>query len=295
MSSLDHLPAVSVVVPVYNGQATLPQCLDSLLQLRYPADRLELIVVDNASTDGTPAILRHLGDKFRIMREEKRGAGAARNCGIRAARGDCIALTDADCVVDPDWLVELIQPLADPGVGVSGGRILSVEPCNRIERFGERIHDHRRALEEYVPPYAISMNWVSRRSTLLQVGLFDEALLRGQDVDLAWRIHAAGFRLVYRHSALVYHRNERSLRGLLAEGLVHGYNAVAVRRKHATSLRAKTAGRYSPLGPLRRVVARVLRGPERLESFFALVFDLGKLIGHFLASVRSGARTDSLP
>src|SRR6188474_2967712 len=181
MASAD-LPAVSVVVPVYNGQATLLPCLHSLLQLRYPADRMELIVVDNASTDATAAILEGVRDQLRVLREDKRGPAAARNRGIRAARGDCIALTDADCVVDPDWLAELVRPLADPEVGISGGRIRSVQPCNRIERFGERIHDHRRALEELVPPYAISMNWASRRAVLLDVGLFDETLLRDEDV-----------------------------------------------------------------------------------------------------------------
>lgn len=294
MASAD-LPAVSVVVPVYNGQATLLPCLHSLLQLRYPADRMELIVVDNASTDATAAILEGVRDQLRVLREDKRGPAAARNRGIRAARGDCIALTDADCVVDPDWLAELVRPLADPEVGISGGRIRSVQPCNRIERFGERIHDHRRALEELVPPYAISMNWASRRAVLLDVGLFDETLLRDEDVDLAWRIRAAGFRLVYRASALVYHRNERTLRGLLAEGYAHGYYAVAVRRKYAARLGEPGATRYRPVHALLTAAAGVLRGAQRLDSFYALVFDLGKAIGHFSASARSGGRAVPLP
>lgn len=288
MASSDALPAVSVVVPVYNGQATLDSCLQSLLRLNYPADRLELIVVDNGSTDGTPALLERVQDRFRILQEAKPGPAAARNSGIRAARGDCIALTDADCTVDPDWLAELVQPLAAPDVGIAGGRILSVEPCNRIERFGESIHDHRRALEEFVPPYAISMNWASRRSVLLEVGLFDETLLRGEDVDLAWRIAAAGFRLVYRHGALIRHRNERSLRGLFGEGYAHGYYAPAVRRKHGL-------GSYSSVRPLLRHTAGILRGPGRLESFHAFVFDLGKAIGDFTAAARPGARAGTLP
>jgi len=295
MASPDFLPAVSVIVPVYNGRATLLPCLDSLLRLHYPADRLELIVVDNASTDDTPAILDRWQDKLRILREDKRGPSAARNRGIRAARGECIALTDADCVVDPDWLAELVRPLASPEVGVSGGRILSVEPCNRIERFGEKIHDHRRALEELVPPYAISMNWASRRSVLLDAGLFDETLLRDEDVDLAWRIRAAGFRLVYRHSALIYHHNERTLRGLVAEGYAHGYYAVALRRKYEARLRAEGVAGYFPVRPLLRDAARVLHGAERRDSFYAFVFDLGKAIGHFTASARLGARTETLP
>lgn len=285
MASREHLPTVSVIVPVRNGGATLLPCLQSLLGLRYPAERLELIVVDNGSTDDTPAILAGFRDRLRVLDEPKRGAAAARNTGIRAARGDCIALTDADCVVDPDWLAELVQPLARPDVGVSGGRILSVEPGNRIERFGEKIHDHRRALEEFLPPYAISMSWASRRAVLLDVGLFDEALLRGQDVDLAWRIHAAGLRFVYRHDARIYHRNERTLRGLFAEGHTHGYFGVAVQRKHGVPL--------SPsMRPLLRDAVAVLRGGERLDSFFAFIFDLGKAMGRGRAWVRRRVRSE---
>lgn len=285
---------MSVVVPVYNGQASLRECLDSLLRLRYPSDRLELLVVDNGSTDDTPAILEGLRHRIRVLREAKRGPSAARNCGIRAARGEYIALTDADCVVDPDWLAELVRPLASPDVGVSGGRILSVRPCNRIERFGERIHDHRRALEEFEPPYAISMNWASRRSVLLDVGLFDESLLRGEDVDLAWRIRAAGFRLVYRDAALVYHRNERTLRGLLAEGYAHGYHAVAVNRKHGATLGSDRSLRYFPVRPLLRDAAGMIRGAGRIESLCAFVFDLGKAIGHFRAPARPAAPTETV-
>jgi GT2 family glycosyltransferase len=294
VSSPDFLPRVSVIVPVYNGQETILPCLHSLFGLRYPADRLELIVVDNGSTDDTPAIVGRLQDRLRIMREDRRGPAAARNRGIREASGDCIALTDADCVVDPDWLAELVQPLAAPEVGISGGRILSMEPCNRIERFGEKIHDHRRALEEFEPPYAIAMNWASRRSVLLEAGLFDETLLRGEDVDLAWRIRAAGFRLVYRHTALIYHRNERTLRGLLAEGYAHGYYAVAVRRKYHAALPEKGAARYAPMRPLLHDAAGVLHGADRLESFYRFVFDLGKALGHFRASARHGPRPETL-
>ena len=144
-----------------------------------------------------------------------------------------------------------------------------------------------------MPPYAISMNWASRRAVLTEVGLFDESLLRAEDVDLAWRIRAAGLRLVYRDSALIRHRNERTLRGLFAEGYAHGYYAVALRRKYQAGLRAERAAGYSPLRPLLRDLAGVLRG--RRDAFYALVFDLGKAIGHGAASARPGARTDTSP
>ena len=79
------------------------------------------------------------------------------------------------------------------GLGFHAVRSWAIDHANRVAQFGERIHDHRRSIEEYSPPFAITMNWASRQAILHEVGLFDESLLRGEDVELSWRIHAAGY------------------------------------------------------------------------------------------------------
>ena len=272
-------PRTSIVVPVRNGAETIEDCLGSILSLDHPADAFEVIVVDNSSTDRTPAILKRFAGRIRIVQEAKRGAASARNCGVRAARGDLIAFVDADCVVDPQWLSQLLPPLASTRVGIVGGRILATQPCNWIERFGERIHDNQRAIEELTPPYAITMNWASPRAVLEQVGLFDESLLRGQDVDLAWRIHQAGFALVYRPEARVHHRNERTITGLFAEGCVHGYHADAVRTRHRASLPPHMASRMSAVLRALRRAAGSWAAADRSEAVCGFVFNLGKATG----------------
>ena len=108
-----YRPHVSLIVAIYNAAATLRDCLESLLQLDYPRSHLEVLCVDNASTDDTPRILEGYGDRFRILREEKRGPAAARNAGLRRTVGEVVALTDSDCVVDPNWLGHLVGPLRD--------------------------------------------------------------------------------------------------------------------------------------------------------------------------------------
>lgn len=231
------LPRASVIVAVYNGAATLGACLDSLLGLDYPADRVELLCVDNASTDGTARLLASYGTRLRVSREMVRGPAAARNRGLAQATGEVVAFTDADCTVDRAWLRQLVAPLADPSVGVAGGRILSRRPCNWIEAFGERIHDHARAIYGMRPPYAITMNWASRRAVLEEVGRFNAALLRGSDVECAWRLQAAGYRLAYAPQAVIYHRNERTPWGLVHEGYTHAFHALPVRALHAELLR----------------------------------------------------------
>ncbi len=281
MIQAQALLPVSVIVPVRNGEATLEVCLESLLRLDYPAELHEILCVDNGSTDRTPEILRRFDKHVRIEHAARRGAAAARNQGIRAARHPYVAFTDADCVVDPAWLRHLVPPLHDSSVGIVGGAVLARIGANAVERFGEKIHNHRRAIEELIPPYAITMSWASPRALLLDVGSFDERLLRGQDAELAYRIGARGCRLVYAEGAIVRHHNESTVRGLFLEGYTHGRLAPQVRDMHVATLGPR---------PWRQQIRKALRrvwhtevlagkdGPWR-DHAFAFLFNLGKALG----------------
>ncbi|MEO8576944.1 MAG: glycosyltransferase [Gemmatimonadales bacterium] len=272
------VPRVSVIVPIYNGERTIGECVESIFALSFPRDDFELLLIDNASTDGTRKILDLYNDRAVILHEAKRGPAAARNCGLRRAMGETVAFTDADCVVDRDWLARIIAPLKDAGVGIAGGMIRAIKPCNAVEEFGERIHDHQLAIEHYSPPYAITMNWASRRSVLEKAGPFDEELLRCEDCDLAYRIVAAGYRIVHEPAAVVYHRNERSLGGLIAEGYAHGYHSISLLNKHEEFVRAFVSGRERG-----RPAARE---PRPNESLYWKVFNFGKATGKAVASLR---------
>jgi len=276
-------PSVSVVVAAYDAAAVVGDCLRSLAALAYSKDRLEIIVVDNQSHDDTAAIVRAFGPAVVLTSEARRGAAAARNRGIAEARGEIVAFTDADCVVDPEWLAELVTGLRDPAVGIAGGRIRALRPCTRIAELGEDIHDHAQAMQS-TPPYAISMNWASPKRVLDEVGRFDEAFLRGQDVDLTYRIMRAGHRLAYVDRAVVYHRNRATLVALLREARMHGRGAVAVRRAHAAYL-----AEFPPAQSYRRRILgrlRRLRDVRHLDrGLFWLAFELGKISGEL--SVRS--------
>jgi len=277
-------PSVSVVVAAYNAAAVIGDCLHSLVELEYPRERLEIIVVDNDSKDATARVAGEFADRVNVLLEPRRGASAARNRGIEHATGDVIAFTDADCVVERSWLTELIAPLADPGVGISGGRILALRPCTRIAELGEDIHDHARAMRSE-PPYAITMNWASPASVLRKVGPFDESLLRCQDVDLAYRIAQAGHRFAYAERAVVHHRNRSTLRALLREAYLHGRGSLAVRRIHARYLEA-----FPPPPPYWRRMRGHLRlfrnVGQRQRAAFRLVFDLGKMGGELRGELR---------
>jgi glycosyltransferase involved in cell wall biosynthesis len=282
------IPDVSIIVPVYNGERTLDSCVQSLLALNYPREHVELIFVNNASTDGTSAILTRYGDRVRVVFEKKGGPAAARNRGLREARHEIVAMTDADCVVDPNWLRFLIPWLENRSVGIVGGTILSKRPCNTIEQFGERIHDHHRAINVYEPPYVITMNWASRRSLVSQCCFFDDSFIRGEDVDLSYRIFQAGHKLNFSPEAIVYHSNEHTYSGLFHEGFLHGFYSVQVIKKHQILLatfghRGINRGSYlTLLSSLKRSILGVQAADARCD----FVFNSGKKVGKIVGSIR---------
>ena len=109
---------VSIVVPLYNNRRTLGACLDALAAQRFEGPR-DVIVVDNGSTDGSQDLVR--GRPFtRLLSCPIPGPAAARNWGIAAARYELVALTDADCLPEPAWLVELVKGLTEDLAGVGG-------------------------------------------------------------------------------------------------------------------------------------------------------------------------------
>jgi glycosyltransferase involved in cell wall biosynthesis len=283
-----YLPNVSVVVPVHNSEKTVERCILSLLELNYPKESLELLFVNNASTDRTSDILNQYGDEIHILYEGKRGPAAARNKGLLNARGDVIAFTDSDCVVDKDWLQNIISPLEDPLVGVVGGQILSKRPCNEIEEFGDYIHDHNKAINVYKPPYVITMNWSSRLSVLKEVSLFDESFMRCEDVDLAHRVSQSGYSLVFKPEAIIYHRNENTLGGLFREGFLHGFYSVQTLKRHRTFLKNFGHRRFDGRTYTAIVSSLIdyILGREPNHSFCCFTFDSGKKIGKIFGSVR---------
>ena len=120
--------AVSVIIPIYNGQSDLPDLLQSLYAQAYDRDRVEYLIIDNGSQDNTWNALKQAeieaqADSFplKILQEPKiQGSYAARNQGIQAATAEILAFTDADCRPEPDWLTNLMQPF-DSNLTIDSG------------------------------------------------------------------------------------------------------------------------------------------------------------------------------
>lgn len=125
---MSALPFVSVIIPTYNRSASLRQTVDTFRVQSYPADRWELLLVDNASTDDTWDVIRELADsdnRIKAIRELRRGAHFARNTGAVAARGSVLYFTDDDMLANADLIERIVEGFdADPQVAVVTGRVV---------------------------------------------------------------------------------------------------------------------------------------------------------------------------
>jgi glycosyltransferase involved in cell wall biosynthesis/SAM-dependent methyltransferase len=213
---VESFPLISIVIPVFNAQDTLVLCLDSISQLRYPTSRLETIVVDNGSTDSSVNIAGNYNVTL-LHESSVKSSYAARNTGVKAARGDLIAFTDADCIVTPDWLTHLAAHWQDETAGCFAGEIEAYQPGDLIEQFSDRQGILRQSgtLSCTYLPYTQTANSAYRKSVFEQVGLFDPDMTSGGDADIAWRMQQKlGLKIKFVPEALVYHKHRTSIEGL---------------------------------------------------------------------------------
>jgi cellulose synthase/poly-beta-1,6-N-acetylglucosamine synthase-like glycosyltransferase len=219
----------TVVIPAYNASATLPACLSALRRQTQPAD--EIIVIDDGSLDETAQVARRLGAS--VSRQQHQGPAAARNRGIQLARGETVLFTDADCEPAPDWVAEMLQPLADPAVaGVKGVyRTKQTQVVARLVQceFAERYDLLARGPSiDFVDTHAAAF----RMSALRQIGGFDPAFIGNEDVDLSFRLAQAGYRLVFNRRAAVFHRHPATWNRYVRLKASRGYWRMLAYRLH---------------------------------------------------------------
>ena len=221
-------PFVSVIVPVLNREKTIGACLDSLLNLDYP--QFEVIVVDGGSRDRTREIVAE--HPVKLLIDVRRGVYAARNTGVKAAKGEMVFFTDSDCIADRNVLKNLVRNFADVGIEGVGGQISSYNPTNSVERFADLAgivkFNRPKGLLEWNKNTLLSggfytANAIYRKRIIEEVGGFDEDFtFGGGDYDFAWRIQRAGYRLTFDPEAIVYHAHRSTLSGLVKQFFGYG-------------------------------------------------------------------------
>lgn len=224
---------VSIVLPVYNGLPDLDAQLEAIAAQDYAGD-VELIVSDNGSTDGLRPHLQELSLPLSMRTVDasaKRGVSYARNVGVKAARGDIIAVVDHDDVVHPNWLTEMVRAL-DRFDAVGGA--LEIESLNAPEVAAWRdVPPPGSLFPTAYLPYAPGCNFAMWRRVFDKVGGFDEDLIGGaEDVDYSWRIQQAGLTLGHAADALVAYRIRTTVRRSFEQGRGYGRTSYQLSSKH---------------------------------------------------------------
>ena len=231
---------VSVVVSAYDAKDDLLECLLSLEAQTY--EPLEVVVVDDASTDGTADALHAFAEKTAlnlvvIKNEQNLGVAGARNVGIARARGEIIAFLDADAVAESGWVTELLGGFRDDEVVGVGG--LTVEKSignvwELLEKGSDRIGDR----EGYVA--CVRGCNMAFRGDVLRTRLFDDEIKYGfEETLLCDLLNEEGHKLYYRPQALVRHDRRSSAAGLLMQKYQRGKSAVWYRKKRGKPLMYK--------------------------------------------------------
>jgi glycosyltransferase involved in cell wall biosynthesis len=269
---------VTVIVPVLDGARTMPALLRNLMTQVGAPERREIIIVDNGSTDGSQAIAASTPG-VTLLEAPIPGASAARNVGLRAARGRIVACLDVDAQPTRRWLAELVAGFTEPSVILVAGGVASYPPATAAQRFSRRhgLSDATRFRLDGTSLFANTRNMAVRRDAALAVGGWAEDMLRCEDVDFTIRIlDAFGGAVVLRESALVFHHDRETDDELRLQAQGYGFGMALLYQRYPArypwgwrqrwALMRRTA-RYVGGESAERIRAVVGRSdPDRLEQ-----------------------------
>jgi len=214
------LPRASIIIPVHGRSEFTRQCLNTVLSDRSPAPRFEVIVVDDASPDDTPAVLAEYGDKVRVVAlPDNCGFAGACNAGAAAARGDYLIFLNNDTIPQPGWLGGLVgYANTNPAATVVGAKLLFLDHTVQhagvaiwLDRYPHHLYagfpeDHPAVNKARRFQAVTAACCLVRRGAFAAVGGFDRAFVNGwEDVDLCLRLGERGHQIHYTPQSVVYH------------------------------------------------------------------------------------------
>lgn len=226
--------SVSVIIPTYNGASRIGRCLDSLKKQNTGCD-LEVIVVNDGSTDNTVEVIRNYHSWVRVLSQNNAGPAAARNRGASEASGHIIMFTDDDCETAPGWLNAMLQPFCDlEVVGTKGA--YRTNQVQLMARFVQAEYEDKYRIMaqhadiDFIDTYSAAF----RRDKFLEMNGYDTEfpVACAEDVELSYRMAARGWRMSFVPDAIVYHQHPNSLLGYIKKKFKFAFWRVLAVRKN---------------------------------------------------------------
>jgi len=294
-----ELPLISVVIPMRNESEWAERCLASVFAQDYPQDRMEVIVVDGMSDDGSYETLCDMAraePRLTVLRNPARIVPSSLNLAIAAAKGEIIVRVDSHTTLDRDYVrrgVEILTRTGADNVGgpmrsLGGGAVGDAIAAAMASRFGIGAYFHF-ATEERESDTVYMGMWPRR--VFENVGLFDEELVRNQDDEFNYRIRKSGGRIIVSPAMVSAYQNRQSWRKLCRQFYEYGVWKVRVLQKHPgqMSLRHFVPPLFD-LGLLMGLLAGLVWAPALLAVSAATVLYLGVMACVALAAERSVVR-----
>ena len=226
MNDKPQTPFISIVIPAWNAQRTLRDCLDSLRNLNYPKERMEILLVDGFSTDGTRDIAASYD--LTIVDNPQKSHRTGVNRGFAHAKGELVAYADADCIVDENWLQNSIKYFETDSqvVGITGPIHLPSQQSvfakavaflfSLAAALGKSSHKETQRTVEVVKDFP-TCNAIYRKAALNAVMPLAENLLGGADVELNYLLRQQGFSLLATPDVKVWHYKRETPRGFFRQ------------------------------------------------------------------------------
>ena len=238
-----YYPPVTVIIPAKDRAEELKGCLESVFAQEYPADMIEVIVIDDGSRDETAGVARSFPCKLFSL-EKSRGQSFCRNLAAGVGRGEILAFLDSDCIAAKTWLRDLVPLFQWGRVGAVGGRVEGYFEESGLDRYENAFsslsmgkHMIHGANDESLA-YAPTCNLLTRKTVYAEIGGIRDGMHVGEDVDFCWRMRARGHALLYVPFGYVRHKHRNRLPAMLKRRLEYGTSEGALYRLHPQKKKA---------------------------------------------------------
>lgn len=282
---------ISVVMPTYNEAEHIVDTLDALYGNTVLPD--EVIVADGGSADNTVELIRKKFPQVVLLNNPRKNAAAGRNVGIKKARGDIVAFTDGDCIVDKRWIENIGKAFQENTIDGLGGKVLLAAPVNHIEAYWGNLA-WKLIMSFGDEPYIVdtctlndafvTANCAYKRSLLVKLRGFNTWFANNaEDVDLCWRAVQRGAKLLYVPDVQIYAHNVTTIQGVAKKSFRNGYSSSKLQKKYGGKVNFDP-NIYKMLG--RNVIGLMRREKDAGLNVLELTCHLaGKYYGSFKAHV----------